>query len=74
MNTSGANLCIYCTKTDSTGSTLKSPYVHTIGTNMYHPSHAPREVLPHRATLKKGNAPKVRKADTTSADESEIPN
>ena len=51
--------CIYCTKTDGIGSTLKSPCVHRIGINTYHPSRAPKEVLPHRAKWKKGNAPKA---------------
>ena len=64
--------CIYCTKTDGIGSTLKSSCVHTIGINMYHPSQAPKEVLPSRAKWKKGNAPKVRRADTPSADGVEI--
>ena len=54
--------CIYCTKTDGIGNTLKSPCVHTIGINTYHPSQAPKQVLPRRAKWKKGNAPKVCRA------------
>ena len=46
--------------------------MHTIGTNRYHLSRAPKEVVPRVAKLKKGNALKVRRADTTSADGFEI--
>ena len=64
--------CIYCTKTDGIGSTLKSLCVHTIGIRTYHPSQAPKKVLPRRTKWKKGNVPKVRRADTPSADGAEI--
>ena len=64
--------CIYCTKTDGIGNTPKSPCVHTIGINTYHLSQAPKEVLPRRVKWKKGNAPKVRRADIPSADGAEI--
>ena len=62
------SLVTYLHKTDGTGSTLKSTCVHTIGTNRYHPGQAPKEVLPRCFKLKKGTAPKVHRADTTSAD------